>query len=63
MILRDEKFKHQLSTLMKIKSLFGMLALAAGAVTLQAQTVDTVTTNGLFEPYGVTADLDRKSVV
>ena len=42
---------------MKIKSNIGILVLLSWATLAGAQTVETVTTNGLFEPYGVAVDL------
>jgi membrane-associated PAP2 superfamily phosphatase len=42
---------------MKIKPVLGILALIAFAVAAKSQTVETVVTNGLFEPYGVAVDL------
>src|SRR6185436_9237163 len=45
------------SKFMKIKPVLGILALIAFAVAAKSQTVETVVTNGLFEPYGVAVDL------
>src|SRR5688572_6886522 len=42
---------------MKIQPLLGVLAATALVAGANAQTVTTVTTNGLFEPYGVAVDL------
>ena len=42
---------------MKVKFRLAILAVSATALTLNAQTVETVTANGLFEPYGVALDL------
>ncbi|MBI3415409.1 MAG: chitobiase/beta-hexosaminidase C-terminal domain-containing protein [Verrucomicrobia bacterium] len=42
---------------MKIKSNIGILVLLSWATLAGAQTVETVTTNGLFEPYAVAVDL------
>src|SRR5687767_14450066 len=42
---------------MKIQPLLGILAAAALVAGANAQTVTTVSTNGLFEPYGVAVDL------
>jgi streptogramin lyase len=42
---------------MKLNPLPAIVALNTAALITQAQTVDTVTTNGLFEPYGVAVDL------